>query len=42
VHDDTLALPLTAESITPLGRPLLLGSIGPSIGITQREDAACS
>jgi hypothetical protein len=42
VHDDTLTHPLTAECITNLGRPLLLGSRGPSIGITQREDAACS
>jgi hypothetical protein len=40
VHDDTLAHPLTAECITNLGRPLLLGSIGSSIGTTQREDAA--
>jgi hypothetical protein len=40
VHDDTLARPLTAEGSTNLGRPILLRSIGSSIGITQREDAA--
>jgi len=40
VHDDTLSRPLTAESSPNLGRPLLLRSIGSSIGITQREDAA--